>query len=75
MANDKKPRFPLDLIGLLLGALMLGALLIYGAITKQPLPVLPALVVIAVNVVAALRLAHRMRKQRNADVSKKPPSA
>lgn len=73
MADKKKPRFPLDLIGLLLGALLLGALLIYGAVTKQPLPILPALAVIAVNIVAAWRMAARIRRQRNADSNKKAP--
>jgi len=66
MTQDKKPKFPGDLIGLLIGALMLGGLLLYGAITQQPLPLLPALAVVAVNVIAAIRLLLNVRKRRAA---------
>lgn len=72
MTHDKKTKFPADLIGLLIGALMLGSLLVYGAVTQQPLPMLPALAVILVNVVAAARLVLRVIKQRKANTHKTP---
>lgn len=44
-------------IALLIGALALGALLIYSAVSGYELPFWPAMAVIAVNVAAAGRLA------------------
>jgi hypothetical protein len=44
-------------IALLIGALALGALLIYSAVSGYELPFWPAMAVVAVNVVAAGRLA------------------
>jgi len=44
-------------IALLIGALALGALLVYAAVSGYELPFWPAMAVIAVNVVAAGRLA------------------
>ena len=44
-------------IALLIGALALGGLLIYSAVSGYELPFWPAMAVIAVNVVAAGRLA------------------
>lgn len=44
-------------IALLIGALALGALLVYSAVSGYELPFWPAMAVIAVNVVAAGRLA------------------
>lgn len=66
MTPGNKPQFPKDLIGLLLGAAMLGGLLLYGAVSKQPLPFWPAIAVIGVNVFAAVRIVLRVRKQRAA---------
>lgn len=68
MTPNKKPAFPADLIGLLIGALMLGGLLLYGATTQQPLPLLPALAVMAVNLFAAVRLLLNVRKRRAAQL-------
>ncbi len=69
MTLGNKPKFPKDLIGLLMGGVMLGALLLYGAASNQPLPFWPAIAVIGVNVFAAVRIMLRVRKQRAA----KPP--
>ncbi len=56
-------------IAMLIGALALGALLIYSAVSGYELPFWPAMAVIAVNVVAAGRLAWTViqaKKQRQA---------
>jgi len=56
-------------IALLIGALALGALLVYSAVSGYELPFWPAIAVIAVNVVAAGRLAWTViqaKKQRQA---------
>lgn len=58
-----------DLIGILLGGVALGGLLIYGAVSGQPLPVWPAIAVVVVNVVAAVRVflgVKRAKQQRQA---------
>ena len=56
-------------IAMLIGALALGGLLISSAVSGYELPFWPAMAVIAVNVVAAGRLAWtviRAKKQRQA---------
>ncbi|MCF8210799.1 MAG: hypothetical protein K9K38_15580 [Rhodoferax sp.] len=53
MANKQSGFLRGDLIGLLIAAVLLGGLLIYGATTGQELPLWPSLLVIAVNLVSA----------------------
>ncbi|MDD2844328.1 MAG: hypothetical protein PHT57_05180 [Rhodoferax sp.] len=56
-------------IALLIGALALGALFVYSAVSGYELPFWPAMAVVAVNVVAAGRLAWTViqaKKQRQA---------
>ena len=56
-------------IALLIGGLMLGGLLAYGALSGQELPFWPAIAVVVVNLVAAVKLvidtkrARRLRQQ------------
>ena len=47
------------------GALALVGLLLYGWVTGQELPLWPALLVVAVNVVLAVRLVLEARARRN----------
>jgi membrane protein implicated in regulation of membrane protease activity len=66
-----------DFIGLLIAAVMLGGLLIYGSVTGQDLPLWPAMLVAAVNVVAAFYVyrAARKRKNKRATLGQTPPRA
>jgi hypothetical protein len=62
----------------LVGALALVGLLLYGWITGQQLPLWPALLVVAVNVVLAIRLVLDIKKRRaaaQAQATKAPPPA
>lgn len=62
----------------LVGALALVGLLLYGWITGQQLPLWPALLVVAVNVVLAIRLVLDIKKRRaaaQAQATKVPPPA
>lgn len=63
-----------DIIGLLIAAVMLGGLLIYGSVSGQDLPLLPSLLVIGVNVVAAFYVfkAARKRKQDSSAAKRDP---
>ncbi len=61
-----------DLIGILLGAVALGGLLLYGAVSGQPLPVWPAIAVVLVNVVAAGRVFLGVRKAKQQRQAKPP---
>lgn len=53
-----------DLIGLLIGAVLLGGLLVYGALSEQALPLWPALMVVGVNLLAAFNIIRRVRAGR-----------
>ncbi|OGB30460.1 MAG: hypothetical protein A3F78_14770 [Burkholderiales bacterium RIFCSPLOWO2_12_FULL_61_40] len=53
-----------DLIGLLIGAVALGGLLFYGAISGQDLPFWPALLVVAVNIVSAIHVFLGVKKRK-----------
>jgi len=60
------------------GALALVGLLLFGWITGQQLPLWPALLVVAVNVVLAIRLVLGVMKRRaaaQAQATKAPPPA
>ncbi|MDP3134083.1 MAG: hypothetical protein Q8M78_14240 [Burkholderiaceae bacterium] len=60
------------------GALALVGLLLFGWITGQQLPLWPALLVVAVNVVLAIRLVLGVMKRRaaaQAQATKTPPPA
>jgi hypothetical protein len=58
-----------DVIGILIGAIALGGVLVYGWVSEQPLPLWPAILVALVNLVAAanvFRGVMKAKKQRQA---------
>lgn len=62
-----------DGLTLLVGAAALGGLLIYSATSGYALPLWPALAVVAVNLVAAGRLAWSVMKAKKAAQSQNRP--
>ena len=61
-----------DVIGILLGAVALGGLLLYGSMSGQPLPVWPAIAVALVNVLAAGNVFWGVRKAKRERQAKPP---
>ena len=61
-----------DVIGILIGAIALGGLLLYGLMSGQPLPVWPAITVVLVNVVAAGNVFWGVRKAKQQRQAKPP---
>ena len=59
-------------IALLIGALALGALFVYSAVSGYELPFWPAMAVVAVNVVAASRLAWTVIQSKKQRQARKP---
>lgn len=66
MADPTKSKRPFGSILLIVGAVALAVLLFWGWYTGEDLPVWPALLVAAVNLVGAYRLLQAMRVQRAA---------
>lgn len=67
-----------DVIGILIGAIALGGVLVYGWVSEQPLPLWPAILVALVNLVAAANvfrgvLAAKKQRQANPAVDAKTP--
>lgn len=54
---------------LIIGGLALAGLLVYGWTTGQELPIVPAIAVVMVNLVAAVKLALDSRKGRRLPLS------
>lgn len=62
--NNKRGLLRGDILGLLLAAVLLGGLLLYGAISGMELPFWPSVMVILVNLFAAGRIVMRIHRQR-----------
>lgn len=65
-----------SVIVLLIGGLMLGGLLVYGAKTGQELPFWPAIAVAVVNLVAAAKIVidtKKARRQQHLPKTNTPP--
>jgi hypothetical protein len=56
--------FSFTALSVLIGGLAIIGLLLYGWFTGQSLPLLPALLVVAVNVVLAVKLVLEMKAKR-----------
>lgn len=66
MAGDVRGIFSFGSMTLLVGGLALFGLLAWGWMTGQPLPLLPALLVAAVNIVGAVRLLQETKVKKAA---------
>lgn len=71
--NSQKGVINGGIIAMLIGGLAVGGLLVYGALTGQELPFWPSVVVILVNIVAAVRVFMAARKAKQLRESETPP--